>query len=153
MSESRIQALVIRPDQAYEVRKLDDKPSAYRKLVGDTDGTFEVANITIWCSNEPGPFNSMASFLWWKLEPAIAELERLDGTVVITGLPDEAGYPTPLLTTSWRRTATWKPANCHGAFLPTRAANQATLGSNGSATYAGPRHAHVRCVAGLRQEA
>lgn len=96
MSESRIQALVIRPDQAYEVRKLDDKPSAYRKLVGDTDGTFEVANITIWCSNRSGPFNSMASFLWWKLEPAIAELERLDGTVVITGLPDEAGYPTPL---------------------------------------------------------
>ncbi|WP_458316481.1 DUF3846 domain-containing protein [Mycolicibacterium brisbanense] len=97
MTEPDVQALIIRPDKTYEVRQLDYKPGTYRSLIGNVDGTFEVANITIWCSNEPGlPFNSMASFLWWKLEPAIAELERLDGTVIVTGRPDEGGYATDL---------------------------------------------------------
>ena len=93
----RLQALLIRADKTYEVCQLDERPSTYRNLIGNVDATFEVANMTIWCSNEPNlPFNPMASFLWWKLEPAIAELERLDGTVIVTGRPDEAGNPTDL---------------------------------------------------------
>jgi hypothetical protein len=97
VSESDVQALIIRPDKTYEVFQLDDKSSTYRALIRNTDATFEVANVTIWCSNEPGlPFNPTASFLWWKLEPAIAELEHLDGTIIVTGRPDEAGRATDL---------------------------------------------------------
>ncbi|MGB8406301.1 MAG: hypothetical protein WCE30_19755 [Mycobacterium sp.] len=99
MTEPYVQALMIQADQTYEIRQIDDRPSTYKQLIGNIDRTFEVANMTIWCSSEPNlPFNPMATFLWWKLEPAVAELVRLDGTVIVTGRPDEAGDATDLPT-------------------------------------------------------
>ncbi|AEK09914.1 hypothetical protein FDH96_gp002 [Mycobacterium phage Rey] len=95
-----IRALVINSDGSYEVREVDQAPQSFREIVGGMTETVTTDHCTLWCNadhKELGlPFNSMASFLWWKLQPEMEGVDALYGPVIVTGLADEAGDSDPV---------------------------------------------------------
>jgi hypothetical protein len=95
VAAATIQVLVINPDSTYEVCEIDQRLSTLQRLVGGYIEPIQVEGATFWC-NEEGKIhslarNSMATYLWWKLDPAIEGLDELRGTVVVTGPADEGG--------------------------------------------------------------
>lgn len=95
-----IQALIIRADGTYEVRETAYDLRTFQKLVGGYIEPVDAGDALFWL-NEEGkihdkPFNSMATWLWWKLVPAMEGLDDIRGTAIVTGPSDEAGDPTPI---------------------------------------------------------
>ncbi|QNL30711.1 hypothetical protein SEA_ESTES_2 [Mycobacterium phage Estes] len=95
-----IRALIIQSGGAYEIRNVDQAPQSFRQLLGGATERVETEHCTLWYNanhKELGlPFNSMASFLWWKLQPEMEGVDALYGSVIVTGLADEAGDSDPI---------------------------------------------------------
>lgn len=101
MSAPPIQAIVVQPDNSYEIREIKQDLATFKSLVGG--GYLEAVYTyccTIWC-NEEGirlemPINPIATYLWWTLEPEMADRDIIRGPVFITGLADEAADSLPV---------------------------------------------------------
>ncbi|QSM01047.1 hypothetical protein SEA_NANOSMITE_2 [Mycobacterium phage Nanosmite] len=95
-----ILALIIQPDGTHEIREVDQSTAVYRQIVGGEPGTVNTQSATFWNiegGKEQGlPFNSLATYLWWKLQPEMEAVDMLCGTVVVTGPADEAGDSDPV---------------------------------------------------------
>jgi Domain of unknown function (DUF3846) len=94
-----IHTLIIKADDTFEVRVLPQDIRIWHEVGGHVEA-WSGEDCTFWF-NEDGkrdelPRNVLATFLWWKLCPEIAEQAVLKGTVLITGPADEYGDSLPL---------------------------------------------------------
>jgi Domain of unknown function (DUF3846) len=95
-----IRALIIQPDSTYEVREIAQGIQTLQGLVGGYLEAWSSEHCVFWF-NEEGklkdlPTNAMATYLWWKICPEIAERDLLRGPVFVTGPHDEAGDSLPV---------------------------------------------------------
>jgi hypothetical protein len=95
-----IWALIIQPDDTYEVREIAQD---IRTLQGLVDGYLEAwstEHCVFWFNEEGAlkgmPPNAMATYLWWKICPEMEERDMLRGPVFVTGPHDEAGDSLPV---------------------------------------------------------
>jgi hypothetical protein len=95
-----IRALIIQPDDTYEVREIAQD---IRTLQGLVDGYLEAWSTEhcVFWFNEEGALKgmaptAMATYLWWKICPEMEERDMLRGPVFVTGLHDEAGDSLPV---------------------------------------------------------
>lgn len=94
-----IRAIIIRPDSTYEVREIEQDIRTLRGLVGgDALEAISTEHAVFWCEgkNEELPWNTMATYLWWKLSPEMESKDVLQGPVFVTGLPDDASDSLPV---------------------------------------------------------
>lgn len=95
-----IKALVIRPDDSYEIKTVQQDLEAFQSIVGGYIEAVTTEHCVLWC-NEDGknvglPINQMATYLWWKLQPEMEARDTLSGCVLITGPADSEGNSTPV---------------------------------------------------------
>jgi Domain of unknown function (DUF3846) len=94
-----IRALIIQPDNTYEVRETGQDIATLRRLVGGQAEAFSTEHCTFWYNTVQVagmPLNSMATYLWWITCPAMEGRAALSGTVFVTGAADETGDSLPL---------------------------------------------------------
>jgi hypothetical protein len=95
-----IQTVIIKADDTFEVRVLPQDIRTWRELVGGYVEAYSGEDCTFWFDEDANfkgsPRNVLATFLWWKLCPEIAERAVLKGTVLITGPADEYGDSLPV---------------------------------------------------------
>lgn len=94
-----IRAIIIESDSTYEVREIEQDLRTLEGLVGGQPELFSTENCTLWfntvqCAGMP--LNSMATYLWWKLCPAMEGRDALGGTVFVTGPADDCGDSLPV---------------------------------------------------------
>lgn len=84
-----IRAMIIYPDDTYELRTVEQDINAFQKLVGGWVEAIPTEHCTFWInevSEDKGcPTNTLATYLWWRLHPAMEGKEVLQGAVFITG--------------------------------------------------------------------
>jgi hypothetical protein len=88
-----IRALIIQPDNTYEVREIEQDIRTVQGLVGGYLEAISTEHCVFWC-NEDGkhhelPCNTMATYLWWKANPTMEGVDVLQGTVFVTGPTDD----------------------------------------------------------------
>lgn len=88
----KIQALVINPDSTNDLQLIDNEADLAGLAATHTP------HATLWFANNAQEFNSMATFLWWKLCPATEEQAKIVGRCIVTGFPDTTGRPLPLMS-------------------------------------------------------
>lgn len=95
-----IRVLVIQPDNTYEVRQMEHDLPHMREIIGGWLERASTEHADLWFDEEGKlkgcPFNQLATFLWWKLDPRFEERDVLQGPVFVTGGDDGAGYSTPV---------------------------------------------------------
>lgn len=109
MSESRysalvaatpIRALIIQPDNSYEVREIWQDIRTVWGILGDEPEAWSTEHCVFWFGEKSVPKgmppNAMATYLWWKICPEIEERDMLRGPVFVTGPHDEAGDSLPV---------------------------------------------------------
>lgn len=84
-----VRALIIWPDDTYELRAIEQKIEVFQGLVGGWVEAIPTEHCTFW-RDEDGedkgcPTNTLATYLWWNLCPAMEGKEVLQGAVFITG--------------------------------------------------------------------
>jgi hypothetical protein len=87
-----IRALIIQPDNSYEVREIEQDIRTLQGLVGGYFETFSTEYCILWFNkhdSEAQPCNAMATYLWWKLCPEMEARGSFCGAVFVTGLADE----------------------------------------------------------------
>jgi hypothetical protein len=94
-----IRALIIQPDDSYEVREIAQDIRTLRGLVGGQPECFSTENCTLWyntiqCAGMP--LNTMATYLWWKLVSEMEGRDALGGTVFVTGPADDCFDSLPV---------------------------------------------------------
>ncbi|OBH40531.1 hypothetical protein A5690_24740 [Mycobacterium intracellulare] len=92
MAASSIRALIIQPDNTYEVREITN---SMRELVGGKYAEPYVTDHCILWGDEHSktkslPMNELATCLWWNLDPGMEGVDVLQGPVLVTGLANEA---------------------------------------------------------------
>lgn len=107
MTAEPIRTLVIPPDGQAEIRDIPQEIRTLQELVGgyiqavpafhNADG---YPRVLIWC-NEDGmnlnlPINHRATALWWALDEQMRGIDSLNGTVLVTGGPDDEADITAL---------------------------------------------------------
>lgn len=95
-----IEVLLIWPDDTYELRTIDQEIRTFQNLVGGWVEAIPTEHCTLWVDEDGKdkkcPNNSLATYLWWNLNPAMEGRDVLVGTVFITGLSDgEHSLPVP----------------------------------------------------------
>jgi hypothetical protein len=92
-----IRALIIQPDDSYEVREIAQDIATFEGLVGGYVEAVSTEYAVFWCDgkNEELPCNTMATYLWWKISPEMERKDVLQGSVFVTGLPDDASDSLP----------------------------------------------------------
>jgi hypothetical protein len=93
-----IRALIIQPDNTYEVREITQDIRTMRELVGGKPEAVPTDHCVLWCNDmrEELPCNRMATYLWWKLQPEMEAKDMLAGPVFVTGRADEFGDGLPV---------------------------------------------------------
>lgn len=95
-----IKALIIQPDNSYEVREINQDIRSFHELAGGYAEAFSIEHCVFWFDRDgdgkESPCNAMATYLWWKLVPEKEGLDQLSGTVFVTGPTDDASDSTPL---------------------------------------------------------
>jgi Domain of unknown function (DUF3846) len=93
-----IRALIIQPDDSYEVREIAQDNRAFQGLVGGYVEAVSTEHAVFWCDgkHEELPCNTMATYLWWKISPEMERKDVLQGPVFVTGLPDDASDSLPV---------------------------------------------------------
>jgi hypothetical protein len=95
-----IRALIIYPDDTYELKTVEQDIEVFQRLVGGWVEAIPTEHATFW-RDEDGehkgcPLNTLATYLWWNLCPAMEGKEVLQGAVFITGNADgEWALPVP----------------------------------------------------------
>lgn len=93
-----IRALIIQPDDSYEVREIAQDIDTFEGLVDGYVEAISTEHAVFWCDgkNEELPCNTMATYLWWKISPEMERKDVLQGPVFATGLPDDASDSLPV---------------------------------------------------------
>lgn len=94
-----IRALIIQPDDSYEVREIGQDICTLQGVVGsDALEAISTEHAVFWWEgkNEDLPCNSMAAYPWWKLSPEMESKDVLHGPVLVTGLPNDASDSLPV---------------------------------------------------------
>jgi hypothetical protein len=93
-----IRALIVRPDDTYEVREIEQDLRTLQGLLGGYLEAISTAHCVFWTNKEGKlkemPHNDMATYLWWKANPAMEGVDVLQGPVFVTGLEDDYGEST-----------------------------------------------------------
>ncbi|SKM17063.1 Domain of uncharacterised function (DUF3846) [Mycobacteroides abscessus subsp. massiliense] len=96
----RIKALLIRPDETYELIHVCSDGSALHKLVADPVDSVNTTTATLWRARPSKihrpPMNKMATYLLWKVDPSTEAAETIYGTCLVTGRADEFGNSEPV---------------------------------------------------------
>lgn len=96
-----IRALLIQPDNTFEIREIDENLRQLQSLVGGYIEPIYTEHATLWVNEEPHdlPINPMATYLWWKLRPEMEGVDHLRGTCFVTGPVTDPNNPniTPCL--------------------------------------------------------
>lgn len=107
MTAKPIRTLIIKPEGQGEIREIPQEIQSFQGLVGgyiQAVPAFHNAEghprVLIWC-NEDGmnldlPINHRATALWWALDETMRGVDRLNGTVFLTGGPDNDSDVTSL---------------------------------------------------------
>lgn len=95
-----IQALIIQPDNTYEVREISQDPPTRQGLVGGYVERVHTEHADLWF-DEGGkikgyPINWPATWLWWKLCPEMEDVDVIAGPCFVTGRDDDAAYSMPV---------------------------------------------------------
>jgi Domain of unknown function (DUF3846) len=84
-----IPALIIWPDDTYEIRTVEQEIEVFQRLVGGWVEAIPTEHATFWRDEDAEwkkcPLNHLATYLWWNLCPAMEGVEVLQGAVFITG--------------------------------------------------------------------
>lgn len=84
-----IRTLILRPDDTYELREIEQDIETFQAIVGGWVEGIPTQHCCFWHNEdamyEDAPRNMLATFLWWKLCPPVAEQVLLRGTVFVTG--------------------------------------------------------------------
>jgi hypothetical protein len=95
-----IRALIIQPDNTYEVRVIDQTIRTLQSIVGGYIEAVTTEHCTFWCDEEgklkERPCNTLATYLWWNLMPEMEGRDVLQGTVFVTGPAHEAMDSDPV---------------------------------------------------------
>lgn len=94
-----IRALIIQPDDSYEVREIGQDIRTLQGIVGgDALEAISTERAVFWCEgkNEELPCNNMATYLWWKLSPEMEGKDVLQGPVFVTGVADDDSDSLPV---------------------------------------------------------
>jgi hypothetical protein len=87
-----IRALMIQPDNTYEVREIEQDIRTWQRLVGGYIEAVTTDHCIFWCDEDgkykEQPCNTLATYLWWKISPEMETQDVLQGTVLVTGLDD-----------------------------------------------------------------
>lgn len=98
-SAMAIQALIIQPDSDYEVREVEKDLRTFQEIVGGFIEDVPNDVCVLWCDEDGKskryPTNTLATYLWWKLEPEQEGRDVLRGTVLVTGKA-EGDEPLPV---------------------------------------------------------
>lgn len=89
MIASPIEVLIVRQDESYRIDKLPNDIKRLSHLVGGHLQAKTTKTATFWFNShgkrEKMPINYMATYLWWKLDPASESQDTINGPCVITG--------------------------------------------------------------------
>jgi hypothetical protein len=95
-----IRALIIQPDNTYEVREVAQELKTLQGLVGGYVEAVSTDHCTFWCDEEGDfkrqPCNILATYLWWKIDPTMEAKDVLQGSVFATGVADDAADSLPV---------------------------------------------------------
>ena len=94
-----IRALIIQPDDSYEVRESGQDIRTLQGIVGgDALEAISTEHAVFWCEgkNEELRCNTMATYLWWKLSPQMEGKDVLQGPVFVTGVADDDSDSLPV---------------------------------------------------------
>jgi hypothetical protein len=87
-----IRALIIQPDNTYEVREIQQDIRTWQRIVGGYIEAVTTDHCNFWCDEDGNykeqPCNTLATYLWWKISPEMETQDVLQGTVFVTGLDD-----------------------------------------------------------------
>lgn len=87
-----IRVLIIRPDDTYEIRVIEQELSVLQEIVGGYVEDINTPHGVFWTDEEGKlkhyPENVLATYLWWNLCPAMEGHDMLQGTVFVTGNAD-----------------------------------------------------------------
>lgn len=91
----KIRVLIIRPDDSYEIRDMEESLPGVQDLERVT-----TPHGDLWVDEDGKlkglPVNMMATYLWWKLSPECEGLDVLRGPVFVTGPDDGEGFSLPV---------------------------------------------------------
>jgi hypothetical protein len=95
-----LQALIINPDNTFEVREVVQELKTLQSIIGGYLEDIPTEHCVLWRDEESmlkdAPTNDLATYLWWKLCPAMEGRAALQGTVFVTGDADgEWALPVP----------------------------------------------------------
>lgn len=95
-----IRVLIINPDDTYETRTVEQELKVLQGLVGGWIEVIRTEPACFW-ANEDGkadgcPVNSLATYLWWVLNPDVEGLDTLRGPIFLTGHDDGHGDSLPI---------------------------------------------------------
>lgn len=95
-----VRVLIIRPDDTHEVREIEQELRVLQGIVGGYIEDIVTPHGVFWCDEEGKlksyPENTLATYLWWNLCPAMEGRDVLQGTVFVTGNADgEDTLPVP----------------------------------------------------------
>ena len=93
-----IQVLIIWPDDTYELRTIEQNVDSFQSIVGGWVDTIPTEHCVFWVDEDAPdkgcPTNHLATYLWWRFNPAMEGKDVLQGAVVVTGGPDgEHSHP------------------------------------------------------------
>ena len=87
-----IHVLIIRPDDTHEVREIEQDLKTLQGIVGGYIEDIVTQHGVFWVDEEGKlkdyPENTLATYLWWNLCPAMEGRDVLQGTVFVTGNAD-----------------------------------------------------------------
>ena len=95
-----IRALIIKPDDTYEVCAIEPELKTLQSVVGGYIEDIVTQHCVLW-RDEEGMLkdysdNTLATYLWWNLCPPMEGRAILQGTVFVTGNADgEDALPVP----------------------------------------------------------
>jgi Domain of unknown function (DUF3846) len=95
-----IRALIIWPDYSYELRTIEQNVDTFQGLVGGWFEPIPTEHGVFWREEDSEykgcPTNTLATYLWWNLCPAMEGKEVLQGAVFVTGGPDGTEHSLPV---------------------------------------------------------
>jgi hypothetical protein len=95
-----IRALIIYPDDTYELRTVKQDLKVLQGLVGGWIEAIPTDAACFWRNEdaeyEGCPVNSLATYLWWTLNPEMEGLEVLRGAIFLTGHDDGRSNSLPV---------------------------------------------------------
>jgi hypothetical protein len=95
-----MRALIIQPDDSYELREIPQDIATWQGLVGGYVEAVSTEHCVFWCDEDGKgkglPCNTMATYLWWKIAPEMESRDVLQGSVFVTGQADDDSDSLPV---------------------------------------------------------